>query len=220
MVPNAVSGVIAPDERQLFHTLGFRNIRAVFDAGEVERLACLHDRLTESSGPGPQRVDEYAVAAPLILVDDYLPFFDHLGITGLADALLGEDCAYYVDGAITHPKCPTPWHHDGPSPFLDVVKISIYLDPVDASSGCLVVLPGSHHKETSAAYAEAFRGALDPDQHDIPGATPLPSQPGDVQAFWRRLRHSTWAQDAHRRQFQISFSARPPESVCDEASWH
>ncbi len=206
--------------RQQFHTLGYLHLPGVFDAAEIDRLSSLHDHLIALSGAGPQQPDEFAVAAPLVLVDDYLPFFDHDGVSGLADALLGEDCVYYTDGAITHPKKSTAWHQDGPNPFLDVAKISIYLDPVDIDTGCLVVLPGSHHPDASASYAEAFRGTFDPDQPEISGATALPSQPGDVQIIWRRLWHSTWARGVHRRQFQINFSARPTAKNYDDESWH
>jgi Phytanoyl-CoA dioxygenase (PhyH) len=212
--------VITDAQRERFNTFGFLNLPGVFDSAEVARLGAIHDRLIAMTGDGPQRPEDCAVANPLLLVDDYLPFFDDDRITGLADALIGEDCIYYADSAITQAMRPTPWHDDGPSPFLDAIKISIYLDPVEADTGCLVVLPGSHHSDAFLAYRTAFTNGLDPLDPDIPGATPLPSRPGDVQVFWRRLWHSTWESNRHRRQLQINFSARPSSPMQRLVDWH
>lgn len=212
--------VITAAQREFFNTFGFLNLPGVFDPAEMARLGGLHDRLIAMTGTGAQRPDDCAVAGPLLVVDEYLPFFDDDRITGLADALIGEDCVYYPDSVITQAMRPTPWHHDGPSPFLDAIKISIYLDPVEADTGCLVVLPGSHHDDAFISYRNAFTNSLDPLDPNVPGATPLPSQPGDVQVFWRRLWHSTWESNRHRRQFQINFSAHPRSPMQRPVDWH
>jgi hypothetical protein len=86
------------------------------------------------------------------------------------------------------------WHNDT---CLAVrgVKFVAYLEPLNADSGALRVLPGSHRL---AAGALDHLHSLDLATPDVPGRV-LATQPGDVVAFDPLLWHATWGgRDRHQ----------------------
>jgi ectoine hydroxylase-related dioxygenase (phytanoyl-CoA dioxygenase family) len=52
---------------------------------------------------------------------------------------------------------------------------------------------------------------------DVPGRTPLETEPGDVIVFDHRLWHGSWGGRVGRRQFGMSFAAYPRRSW--EETW-
>jgi hypothetical protein len=96
----------------------------------------------------------------------------------------------------------------------------MYLDPVDEGSGCLSVIPGSHHPDFRAMLGRLFEsGCLDKSSMEIPGRLALPSFPGDIQVISRALWHSTWGDPAPRRQVHLSFYSRPSASQYGPMDW-
>ncbi len=95
----------------------------------------------------------------------------------------------------------TAWHRDSE---LDVASIGFvgYLEPVDATSGALRVLPGSHREPPAAV----------PTGTPIEGAAamgePIASEPGDLIAFDEHLFHAS-AGGRDRRQWRVDFVADP-----------
>ena len=118
-------------------------------------------------------------------------------LVGLAERLVG--------GGVLPSPCDTqgilyfddaPWHNDIGIPVRGV-KFVAYLEPLDAQSGALRVLPGSHRlPDTDAAIGPLY--SLDTQVPDVPGHV-LPTEPGDVIAFDPLLYHASWGgRDRHQ----------------------
>ncbi|MGH9233029.1 MAG: phytanoyl-CoA dioxygenase family protein [Acidimicrobiales bacterium] len=81
-----------------------------------------------------------------------------------------------------------PWHNDS-GIAIRGVKFVAYLEPLDAGSGALRVLPASHRLADDAL---GHLYSLDLDVPDVPGQV-LATQPGDVVVFDPLLYHASWA---------------------------
>jgi len=151
------------------------------------------------------------------LIDD--PRIDGIfaSLCGADYNYLGSDGNFYVGD--------TNWHSDtdwsgkarGKPPRV-FYKMALYLDPVDAGSGALRVIPGSHrYGDRFAEDLQAvLRGA--PEVLGIRGsqvpAIPLRSEPGDVVVFNQNTKHSAWGGSNRRRMFTINCTARyAPEEM-------
>lgn len=107
-------------------------------------------------------------------------------LVGLAERLVG--------GGVLPSPCDTQailyfdnagWHTDT-GIAIRAVKFVAYLDPLDAGTGALRVLPASHRLPGALDKVHA----LDLDVPDVPGVA-LPTEPGDVIAFDPWLFHAT-----------------------------
>ncbi len=143
----------------------------------------------------------------------FAKIIDDPRVDGIFSSLLGEDYIYRTsEGNIFSSN--TYWHTDLYN--IDYrykhLKMAMYLDPVDADSGCLRTLPGSHHWDDSFAkmlekdiYEPEKNYGLKPEE--IPGQ-PIPSQPGDVILFDYRIKHATCNSGDYRRMFTVCASER------------
>jgi ectoine hydroxylase-related dioxygenase (phytanoyl-CoA dioxygenase family) len=98
----------------------------------------------------------------------------------------------------------TNWHRDSDS-SLKTVSFVFYLEAVDAESGALRVLPGSHW----AAYAGAIQEYAE--TADVVPGTPIPTMPGDAIVLDERLFHAS-SGGVERRQWRVDFVADLPGS--------
>lgn len=138
-------------------------------------------------------------------------------IVGILTDLLGEDFNYSgSDG--NYYAGDTGWHSDGWGKGIRFVKIAFYLDALTRDSGCLRVIPGSHHLDDT--YANHLQDEIRQSQEkwglagpDVP-ALALETKPGDLVLFNHNLKHAAFGGGARRRMFTINCSARFPE---DEA---
>lgn len=80
-----------------------------------------------------------------------------------------------------------PWHNDT-GIAIRGVKFVAYLEPLDAGSGALRVLPGSH-RLADAALGHLY--SIDLDVPEVPGQV-LATEPGDVIVFDPLLYHASW----------------------------
>jgi ectoine hydroxylase-related dioxygenase (phytanoyl-CoA dioxygenase family) len=147
--------------------------------------------------------------------DAFRPLLDDDRLLAIADGLLGPDCLYTGSNDGNLYTGNTVWHIDGGSPdAAPMLKLTLYCEPVAEGKGCLSVLPGSHHP---AYFRELYKGfygerALPMTDPNVPGRTPVPSEPGDVIGFDHRLWHSSWGGHAGRRQLAFSFASYPHDS--------
>lgn len=93
----------------------------------------------------------------------------------------------------------TQWHRDAELPVRSL-GVACYLEPLDADSGALQVLPGSHRP----AYAAAIAGYLER-AHELPGLA-VPTAPGDAIVFDEHLYHAS-SGGGLRRQWRVDFVA-------------
>lgn len=130
-----------------------------------------------------------------------------VGLLGENFNYMGSDGNYYAGD--------TQWHSDGWGKEIRFVKIALYLDHLTRDTGCLRVIPGSHHlKDTYANNVEnTVRNSQEEwDMHgpDIP-ALALETNPGDVVLFNHNLKHAAFGGSPRRRMFTINCSERFPE---------
>jgi hypothetical protein len=139
-------------------------------------------------------------------------------ITQLAQALLGD--GYKYDGSAGNIfNSYIYWHSDW---FRNEVareihlKFAFYLEELDAQSGALRVMPGTHHlgayrTDLYDEAREAVPGCLEdvfgmPEQ-ELPYWA-LASSPGDVVVIDHRILHSNFEGGPNRRMFSLQYNAR------------
>ena len=149
---------------------------------------------------------------------------DDARIDDIFTALLGKDYLYRAsEGNIF--TGDTYWHSDLYNADFRYrhVKILFYLDPIDAKSGALRVIPGSH------LFGDAFANQLERyvwehdkfygvSKEEVPSVI-IPTKPGDAIVFDYRLKHATCHSGSHRRMFTICGSEQFKEedlpSLCN-----
>jgi len=143
-------------------------------------------------------------------------------IVSLAHALLGRDSTY--DGSVGNIfNSFIYWHSDY---FRSVVppetrlKFAFYLEPLDAGSGALRVIPGSNHmgtfrdllydeqRETRPGHLERLFGVP---EDQIP-CWAIAVTPGDLVVFDNTTLHANFNGGPHRRLFTIGFSQPAPRT--------
>jgi hypothetical protein len=142
-------------------------------------------------------------------------------VTNLARALLGAD--YQYDGSVGNIfNSRIYWHSDY---FRSVIppetrlKFAFYLDPLDAGSGALRVIPGSNHmgtfrdllydeeRETKPGHLERLFGVA---EDELP-CWAIAVNPGDLVVFDNTTLHANFNGGPHRRLFTIGFSQPAPK---------
>ena len=141
-------------------------------------------------------------------------------ITQLAQALLGD--GYKYDGSAGNIfNSYIYWHSDW---FRNEIareihlKFAFYLEDLDAQSGALRVMPGTHHlgayrTDLYDEAREAVPGCLEdvfgmPEQ-ELPYWA-LSSRPGDVVVIDHRILHSNFEGGPNRRMFSLQYNQRAP----------
>ncbi|SEO75601.1 phytanoyl-CoA dioxygenase family protein [Paenibacillus sp. OV219] len=143
---------------------------------------------------------------------------DDARIAGIAKSLLGDDFNYMgSDG--NYYTGDTGWHRDGENRARRHVKIALYLDTLDGSSGALRVIPGSHRLDDQfgvdvkrVSGSQAALGVAGP---DVPSVA-LDVVPGDVLVFDHNLFHASFGGSSHRRMFTLNLCERFGEDALDE----
>jgi hypothetical protein len=144
---------------------------------------------------------------------------DNPRILAIANSLLGEDFNYMgSDG--NYYVGDTAWHSDGWHPEIRHIKIALYLDPLTRDTGCLRVIPGSHHigdhfadqLQAQVRKSEALWGMQG---RDVP-AIALETTPGDVLVFNHNTKHAAFGGNTRRRMFTINLCQRYPEDKLDD----
>ena len=178
----------------------------------------------------PDDLERQTIVVPFIDQHEYLSaLIDDPRIHDIGTALCGDDFNYTTsDGNV---YCgDTPWHSDGPPGKTCIsIKIAFYLDPLDAGSGSLRVIPGSHHQDDRYARSlgaiDYYRAPSDArtglteatwsvEGQDVP-ATALKSEPGDILVFHHELKHASFGGDSRRRMFTINIQTRHAEHDID-----
>ena len=140
-------------------------------------------------------------------------------IHGILTGLLGDDFNYTgSDG--NYYAGDTGWHSDGWGKDIRFAKIAFYLDPITRDTGCLRVIPGSHHIDD--AYGKRVQDAIKQSKEewgisgpDLP-AHALETEPGDIVCFNHNLKQAVFGGSSRRRMFTINCSQRFPETRLEE----
>jgi Phytanoyl-CoA dioxygenase (PhyH) len=197
-----VASKLTPEAADAFWTFGLLVLHGFFEPGplaaEVDRvIANGFDRNVRRSGDIQfQYVPMMTAETPASLA--LLDRVESIASTLLNAPVLptrAKGVRYFGD---------TPWHADSESPLASIGFLA-YLDPVQAESGALRVLPGSHHPQLG----DAIRGLM---------AAGLPAQmlpdhvvatePGDMIVFDEHLFHASFG-GGMRRQWRVDYLRSP-----------
>lgn len=211
---------LSPEQINTFQTFGFMRFPGLFN-DDIQRYAQLFDELFEQEKKdvigwmhdGHYNKERKVLAQFIERTDSFASIIDDPRIDSIFSSLLGSDYLYRAsDGNIF--SGDTYWHTDlyNMDFRYQHLKMLFYLEPVDADSGCLRVLPGSHH--WGDKYAKMLeRDTYEPEKNydlsavDIPGFS-IPTQPGDVILFDFRLKHAACNASEPRRMFTVCASER------------
>ena len=149
-------------QRTFFDTFGYLGFPGLF-AAEAEAITAEFERLWAEHGGGHHgQAHDYqqrSALVPFIDQSEYLSaLLDDPRIDDVASELVGDDYNYAgSDGNFYVGN--SRWHSDGyaRSAYRNI-KFAFYLDPVGRDSGCLRVIPGSHHRGDD--YAESLQDIM------------------------------------------------------------
>lgn len=136
---------------------------------------------------------------------------DDSRIQGVAISLLGKGYDFCGSDVSIY-DCGTTFHQDGTDVSVRQdklnVKMALYLDEVDQSSGAIRVIPGSHHRGDKF-FRVLTQNWLKPETlnmttEEFP-ATIVPSSPGDLLLWDYRLMHATAYSGNQRRMLALEF---------------
>jgi len=213
-------------DRQLnyFRTFGFLTFPGHF-ADEIDDVTDAFEKVwaDHSGGHGSTAHDHKRRSAlvPFIDQDEYLcSLLDDPRIECVTASLLGDDFNYTASDGNFYVG-DTNWHSDGYTDRKYVsLKIAFYLDVVKKDSGCLRVIPGSHHfgdafgnalHEAAPRSADSnVEGAWGTTGDQVP-AVPLESEPGDMVVFNHAIKHASFGGGTRRRMFTINMQERYAE---------
>jgi len=212
-----------------FETFGYLGFPGIF-ATEAETITAEFERLWAERGGGHHgRTHDHqqrSALVPFIDQSEYLSaLLDDPRIDDAASEVVGEDYNYAGSDGNFYVG-DTRWHSDGyaRSKYRNV-KFAFYLDPVERDSGCLRVIPGSHHRGDD--YAEGLQGIMSSqrawtmeERLGVTGAAmpavALETRPGDLLMFNQDLKHASFGGGTRRRMFTINVSERFAEEDLDE----
>ncbi len=223
-------------QRTFFETFGYLSFPGRF-AAEVEALTEEFERVWAEHGGGHHgKAHDHRRRSALV------PFIDqseHLSarlddprIDDVASDLLGDDYNYEgSDGNFC--VGDTRWHSDGYARMKDrYLKSAFYLDPVSRDSGCLRVIPGSHHR--GDGYAESLQEIMSSQQtwtvadrlgvwgSEFPSVA-LETRSGDVVMFNQDLKHASYGGRTRRACSRSTCHSGWPTTIwtnCGKTSRH
>jgi phytanoyl-CoA dioxygenase PhyH len=208
---------------RFFETFGYLGLPGLL-ADRIDEIIDEFEALWESRGGGHNGRPHDGTARSCIA-----QFIDHRErlssliddprILGIATSLLGDDFNYMgSDG--NYYAGDSGWHSDGWHTDIRHVKIAFYLDSLTRETGCLRVIPGSHH--IGDRYANALQEQIRRSEElwgtrgrDLP-AVALETQPGDIVCFNHNTKHASFGGGQRRRMFTINLCQRYPDERLEE----
>ena len=221
--------LLTEQQLRFFETFGYLALRGLF-RDEVDALNDAFREVWTANGGGldgaADDLDErLTIVVPFVDQHPYLcSLIDDPRIYDIGVSICGEDFNYMTSDGNVY-SGDTPWHSDCSHGAKLSIKTAFYLDPLDAASGSLRVIPGSHLKggrfsqmlnavDYYRAPADARTGLPEkawgvPGQ-DVPSVA-LETAPGDVLVFQHELKHASFGGGTRRRMFTINMQKRQPD---------
>ena len=214
-----------PADRRFFDTFGYLHLRGLLRERFAE-IADAFEEIVVAAHDGVRPRGRVSVANMLGRHETLAALSFSPPLRPAIAHLLGDDFSYVGSSGQVFDRPSTPWHADDGAgrmrelPFR-ALRIAIYLDDLDPDSGCLRVIPGSHHRgdrfeaaltdELGPRYAEdgarVRPTSWQRPQHELP-SVPLPSRPGDVVLFDTYVKHGAFAARGERRLLTMTFTPR------------
>jgi ectoine hydroxylase-related dioxygenase (phytanoyl-CoA dioxygenase family) len=218
MTPTALDD-LTDAEIAHFRAFGFVVARQAFDAAslseEVDRA--LADGLTPMRRSSAQAGIDFGYV-PMMCERTPVSVALLDRFSAAASRLLGGDALPVRAKAVRYHGASV-WHRDSELP-VDSIGVVAYLEPLDATSGALRVLPGSHHHSYATALAQELSRRGEPQGVETDGGfagTPLETRPGDIIVFDEHLYHASHG-GAARRQWRADYFALPHTDTATTAA--
>jgi hypothetical protein len=209
---------LTEEQVRFFDAFGFLLIPGLF-AGDIERITRGFEQVFEENPTWDTNVelhfDEQRSIIPAFIdkSDDLRWLLDDQRVVAIVTRLVGADYEYAEsDGNLFY--CETSWHSDMYSAPMEQfhLKLSFYLDPLDAESGAIRLIPGTNFWDSEFARTmrrdlvtptkttETFGVRWD----EIP-SWPLETLPGDLVLWNFRTVHASFKGGKRRRLFSVNF---------------
>ncbi len=194
-----------------FRTFGFIVLPELFTPGEVEKLRAEFEAELDFVYADQPFTGETRYWTTML--GPRTPFFASLledeRFCSVAEQIHGGD-VIGINADANRYVGDTSWHPDhraDPEEDCFGVKFAIYLDPVDAATGALRIVPGSHNRVFHEQIRDSWE-TLDLGVPDVP-AHSIPSSPGDVVAFDMRCWHASHGGSTGRRMATCVYYNNP-----------
>ena len=206
-----------------FETYGYLGLPDLM-ADRIEEITNAFESVWAERGGGHygQKHDDRRRSCIVPFIDQHevlCTLLDDPRILGIATGLLGDDFNYITSDG-NYYAGDTGWHSDGWHQEIRHIKLAFYLDPLTRDTGCLRVIPGSHH--TGDVYANTLHRSVGKSQElfglhgrDLP-AVALETNPGDVVLFNHNTKHAAFGGGSRRRMFTINLCQRYPAEKVQE----
>ena len=208
--------ILTKEQRNHFEVFGFLKISGWLSPVDFDRLSHVFDEtMLEARGGKPFDGDRSQQRLSFVEYDPWLRgLIQEDRAYGLVEELLGHGFVWNGSAANLFVGA-TGWHPDQSDPSYRTVKVAFYLDPVDVSSGCLRVIPGSHTQPLHEWLTPLWNYKADPTSRPFGASAEqvpchfIESEPGDMILFSRNIWHATYGGFAGRRQIQMGWVASP-----------
>jgi len=209
-------------QRAFFETYGILRLPGLLK-NEVASIIADFETVFKAHGRNPDGTRRRTIIPFVDQSPGLCRLLDHPAILEVVGNLIGPDFNY-VSSDGNYYTGDTGWHRDSLYQSNSYIKLALYLDRVTKDTGCLRVIPGSHHdaalKIWDGAAMPASEGLWGVHGRDIP-CVPLENEPGDVLLFNHRVLHSSWCGGNERRMFTMNLGrrAKDPKELDDLISY-
>ena len=207
---------------RFFKSFGYLYFPQLFAPDEIAWITEEFERSIQAYGNGAQHDGSKRTmfGGPIEHRERLCTLVDDERIVGICNGVLGKSFNY-ASGDGNYYSGDTGWHPDGNWGQLFSVKIAFYLDELTRDTGCLRIIPGSHHPNHFVRAegidlnnsVELF--GIEP--RDFPGNLALETTPGDLVIFNHDLYHASFGGDPRRRMFTMNLT-RPCTNDADLAT--
>ena len=192
------------DQVNFYKENGYVHVKNVLDSWELKRLHEESLQLIEHIKKTKPTNDDFRYAIDPVTGHSilhrvvglrnkgraFLDLYGHPRLLHMAEAILGPNFMNAGDVMVVKmPEYgrPTPWHRDPAHPHIrPPFDIDVYIDSSTPENGCLYAIPGSH---LWAGFD--LQEMVDRHGFSLPGAIPLPAEPGDVVLHSPNLLHGS-----------------------------
>ncbi len=224
---------VAAEDIAAFHALGFLVIHKAFDRAAIDACkAGLRDLILQPAADNimiersvgddlarlsaDARLDAVRKLMPIAAYDRRIKAAaENAPLLSLLERVMGEAPAMTQDMALLKPPRigrEKPWHQD--MAYFDypsdaaIIGVWIALDEATPENGCMMVIPGSHHKGPLPHWMRRDWQICDTDVL-VGRSAAIPLPPGGCLLFHCLLHHGTPPSQSDRRRWALQFHYRP-----------